>query len=342
MRTLASIQTITEIHPIPDADSIEVAKVLGWHVVIKKDEFKVGDKVVYIEVDALLPKDNPAFDFIHQKSNGRIRTTRLRGQISQGICFPLTILPGWGNTNRNQNDIETGYDVSQILNITKYEAPIPACIAGVAKGKFPGFIPQTDETRVQILQDTLDRHKGTECIITEKIDGTSFTAYKRDEEFGVCSRTLELKENENNTLWQMARKYNLENILKEEDLDLAIQGEVIGDGIQGNKYKLPKNERRLYIFNIFNINSYQYWNHNDVQKFCQKHNLLTVPQLNTITLNNNIDELIELSKGQSQLNPNTKREGIVIRPLNETTDRLTGRLSFKAINPEFLLKHKDD
>ena len=139
MRKLASIQRIKALEPIPDADSIEKATVLGWQLVVKKGEFQVGDLCVYCEVDCLLP-DRPEFEFLKNRGS-RIRTIRLRGQVSQGICFPLSILPAG-------TPIEEDLEVTELLDIVKFEPPIPACLAGIQKGEFPSFIPKTDETRV--------------------------------------------------------------------------------------------------------------------------------------------------------------------------------------------------
>ncbi|MFN0201713.1 MAG: RNA ligase (ATP), partial [Bacteroidia bacterium] len=166
MRKLASIQKIIQLEAIPEADAILKATVLGWQLVVKKGEFQVGDDCVYCEIDSLMP-DRPEFEFLKPRGM-RIRTVRLRGQISQGICFPLSILP-------ENTPIEEGLDVTEMLGITKYEPPIPAQLAGTVKGLFPSFIPKTDETRVQVLQEVLDEYKDETCYITEKLDGSSVT-----------------------------------------------------------------------------------------------------------------------------------------------------------------------
>jgi len=171
MRKLASIQRIKAIEPIPNADAIVKATVLGWQVVVKKDEFTVGDFCVYAEIDSVFP-EKPEFEFLRNK-HFRIRTVKMRGQISQGICFPLSILP-------QDIPIGEGYDVTEALGIVKYEPPIPSDLVGVVKGMFPSFIPKTDETRVQVLQELLDEHQGKACYVTEKVDGTSATFYIRD------------------------------------------------------------------------------------------------------------------------------------------------------------------
>lgn len=329
MRKLVTIQTIRELNPIENADRIEVAKVLGWAVVVKKGEFKVGDKVIYAEIDSLFP-DKPEFEFLRDKGF-RIRTMRLRGQVSQGICLPMSILP--------EGNYEEGDDVTEILGITKYEPPIPACLSGQVKGTFPSFIPKTDKTRVQVLQGKLTKFKGTKCVYSEKLDGTSSTYYYNNGDFGVCSRNMELKESAENTYWQMNEKYNIREKLSNLGRNIALQGEIIGDGIQGNKYKLGRNERRLYLFNMYDINKAEYFGYEEFISIANELGIETVPFIDIdFELIDDIDALVELSKGVSVLNKNIKREGIVIKPYEEIND-MGERVSFKAISPDFLIKY---
>jgi RNA ligase (TIGR02306 family) len=195
-RALASIQRILEVKEIPNADRIEEAVVLGWHLVVGKGEFKVGEKCVYFEVDSMLPL-TPAFEFLKDKMKQyeggewfcRLRTKKLRGVLSQGLALPLGVL-GLGQ------NLSLGEDVSERLGIKKYEPQIPAVLRGWAKGNFPTlYIPKTDEIRVQSIPEIFDEVRGKEVFVTEKADGTSVTYFVR-EEFGVCSRNLELKEDD--------------------------------------------------------------------------------------------------------------------------------------------------
>lgn len=352
-RKLASIQTITKLEPIENADALEKAQVLGWWVVVKKGEHRVGEQVVYCEIDSLLP-ERPEFEFLRtssfkaarvdgagdvvQPAGFRIRTVRLRGQVSQGICFPLSILQT-GITFH-----EDGDDVTEALGVSKWEQPLPPELQGKAKGPFPHFIPKTDETRVQILASVLERHCGKRFVITEKLDGTSFTAFVREGVFGVCSRNLLLDETDDNGLPAFANALDIEAQLRGAiqvfGFDIAIQGEVIGPGIQGNKYRLKA--KTLYVFNVFNIERRGFVNQQGAHSILAAMGLLPVPVLATITLNHTVDELVAYSEGISTLNPGTQREGIVLRPLEEEEDPdIGGRLSFKVINPKFLLKYEE-
>lgn len=328
MRKLASIQKIKRLEAIPNADAILKATVLGWQLVVKKDEFREGNLCVYCEVDSLMP-DRPEFEFLRPRGM-RIRTVKLRGQVSQGICLPLSYLPA-------DAPVREGDDVTDLLGIVKYEPPVPANLAGVMKGGFPSFIPKTDETRVQVLQEVLDEYRGEMCYYTEKLDGSSVTCYINNGEFGVCSRNLELFETADNTLWALARSLDIENKLRLLNGNFALQGEVIGEGVQGNKYRLKG--QQVFFFSAFDINGYRYLNYDEFVQLMARLGLKSVPILkDNYSLTCDIDELVRLSAGKSVLY-DVHREGIVIRPLKEKTGA-AGRISFKAINPDFLLKYE--
>lgn len=324
MRKLASIQCIKAIEPIPNADAIVKATVLGWQVVVKKDEFAVGDFCVYAEIDSVFP-EQPEFEFLRNK-NFRIRTVKMRGQISQGICFPLSILP-------QDIPIVEGYEVTEALGIVKYEPPIPSGLAGLIKGGFPSFIPKTDETRVQVLQDLLDEHKGKLCSVTEKVDGTSATFFVRDGVFGVCSRNLELAENAGNTYWKLARQLDIEAKLTALNCNIAIQGEIVGEGIQGNKLCIKG--QRLFVFNMFFIDEYRYAQYAEMVSLLNKLNLDAVPLItDTYRLGTDIQQILKMANIPSTINSTVMAEGLVIRVMDEKEI-----ISFKAISNEFLLKY---
>lgn len=295
---------------------------------IKKGEFQVGDNVIFAEIDTVLP-EREEYEFLRTRKF-RISTVRLRGQISQGICFPLSFLP--------EGTYEVGEDITDLIGAKQYDPPLAPCLDGVAKGVYPGFLRKSDETRIQVLQSSLTEHKGVECSYSEKLEGTSSTYYLYNDNFGVCSKTLELLEHERNAYWQMARKYQLEEKLRKLGRSIALQGEIIGDSIQGNYYKL-KNERRFYLFNIFDIERSEYLQHNDFIALAKELDIETVPILEeSYELSDNIDDLVELSIGNSLINPELRREGIVAKIKNNPHG--ANQISFKSINPEYLLKSK--
>lgn len=337
-RKLASIRVISELLPIEGADKIELAIIDGWKVVVAKDVgHKVGDKVVYCEIDSFLPiKDE--FEFLRKSSykkmsdgseGFRLKTIKLRGQISQGLILPLSLIE---YTNVN---FEVGMDVTLMLGITKYEPPIPAELAGKVKGLFPSFIQKTDEERVQNLSVDYEQWKVQskhKFYVTEKLDGTSATFYVKDGEFGVCSRNLELLETEGNTFWKVARELDLENKMKSLGRNIAIQSELIGESVQGNPYKIKG--QTIRCFNLFNIDTQEYSSLTDFKDTIEMLGLKSVPILDTnFKLPDTIDELLKFADSKSELNPNYDREGIVIRTLDK-------KISFKVISNKFLLKYE--
>ncbi len=353
MRKLASIQTVNAVEPIPGADAIERVRLLGWWVVAKKGDYRPGDRVAYCEIDSLLP-ERLEFEFLRpssfkparpdpdggpgQPAGFRIKTVKLRGQVSQGICFPLAMLPPGTPT-------DDGTDVTDALGVVKWEPPVSAGMGDRVKGGFPGFLPKTDETRVQLLEAALERHRGETLSVTEKLDGSSFTAYVRQGDYGICSRNLRLDETDETSLFaRVAGSLKVEEKLRTArerlGFDVAVQGEVIGPGVQGNKYRLPA--VTLRVFNVLNLDETRLLDHAAALDELRAMGLDGVPQLGTITLNHTVDALVAFAEGLSVLNPAVQREGVVLRPLTEGHDPETGgRFSFKAINPKFLLKYDE-
>ena len=340
-RKLATIEVIKDLQSIEGADAIEVATVRGWKVVVKKGEFKVGDLCVYCEIDSVLPP-RPEFAFL-EKSKYRIKTIKLRGQVSQGIAFPISIFTTqYPFPQPSIVEDWIGRDITSLLGVTKYEPPIPAQLAGKVKGNFPSFLQKTDEERIQNMEWVLNEYSMEPFYVTEKLDGTSFTAYYNNGVFGVCSRNLDLFETEDNTLWKVARQLDLEKKMREYGYNIALQGELVGEGIQKNKYALKGHD--VYFFNIFDIDRFKYYEYDRFTERIFQFGLKTVPIVSPVVgyyLPKTMEEMLEYSNGISVLNPNIYREGIVVRPFNEIEHYKYGRISFKAISNKFLLDKKN-
>jgi hypothetical protein len=349
------------LRPIEGADKIECAEILGWEVVVKKGEFAVGQKVVYIEIDSIVP-DRPEFEFLRDRKF-RVRTIKLRKQISQGLALPIDILP------KEVYNIDD--DVTEILGVKKYDPQAEVEIKLMQeklersnnkivkflsrysffrklffkpkKGSFPSFIHKTDETRIQNIPSILEKEKDTRFIVTEKLDGQSATYFlvkdkktlfgKQKYIFGVCSRNLLLSVEDNSSYWTIARQVGirkvLENLIGDKQF-VAIQGEILGEGIQGNKYKVSGYD--FYAFNLIfpngRINSVS------AEFALRKEGIKFVPILDEdFRLKSTVAEMVEYAKGKSTLLP-TLREGVVIRSIDKD-------VSFKVINPEFLLKNEE-
>lgn len=364
MRKLVSVKPITELRPIPEADAIQCAIVdNGWPVVVKIGEFQVGDDALYFEIDSFLPLDNPVFEFLHSKKSKledgregiRLRSIRLRKQLSQGLLLPISFFPEVESVIEKAKSNNKDYydaDFSFMLNVVKYEPPVPASLGGQAKGSYPFFIRKTDQERCQSLyKDIFVNNIDSLYEVTLKLDGSSFTAYYKsippDEigedglpyVLGVCSRNLNLTIDdpdniEGNAFVKTFYTTKLNEALPKLGRDIAIQGELMGNKIQGNRENI--NGYRLFVFDIFDIDKQEYVAPEE------RYNILLqlqeygftgehVPILHESTKlpASTMDELLEYADGMS-LNHKI-REGLVYK-------RLDGQFSFKTISNQFLLK----
>lgn len=327
------------------------------------------------EIAPFLSKGKEPREFNGVKGE-RLRTVKLRGTLSQGLILPLfpyrvvnveTRTVEWKSglvekfaevenvANRPypvwiENITEEGYyieparvmdevfaiDLSERLNIQKYEAPIPACLAGKVKGNFPSFIPKTDQERIQNLTKQFESYKRYTFEVTEKLDGSSCTIYYNNGVTGVCSRNLDLSFDENNTFWATVIKYDIISKLEKLGRNIAIQGELCGNGIQGNKYAIQGHN--FYVFDIYDIDSGKYLSSLERTDLVLSLDLYHVPffaiEYTDIT-DKSIEDILTLAEGKSILEPTTEREGIVFKCV-ENTD-----ISFKAISNKFLLKSGD-
>ena len=348
-RKLATIRKIKEINPIEGADAIELAVVDGWQVVVAKNVgHQVGDLVVYCEIDSFLPIE-PEFEFLRKSSykkmgdqeGFRLKTIKLRGQISQGLILPYSVIPI--AQFATAADLPEGMDVSEMLGIVKYEPPIPAQLAGRVKGTFPSFLRKTDEERIQNLEKEYTEwtlSSKHQFYATEKLDGSSFTCYIKNGEFGVCSRNMDLLETEDNTFWAVARKLDLENKLRSFGKNICFQGEMVGSGIQGNHYNMK--DQTVFFYNIFLIDEREYVGYDEFRNMLFDLDLACVPVLSypfnfpadSVAAFPTVSALLRSAEGKSVLNDKVEREGLVIRSMDRT-------ISFKAISNKFLLGSKD-
>ena len=339
MRKMATIRKIDALRPIVGADAIECAIVGGWTCVVKKGEYTAGDLAVYCEIDSWIPYEVAPFlskgNFPHvynEVKGERLRTVKLRGQLSQGLLLPLKEL--YGLLQGLNNHFE-GQDVSENLGIVKYEAPIPASLAGEVKGMFPSHIPKTDQERIQNLSVELEEWKAEKLTweVTEKLDGSSMTVYIIDGEVGVCSRNLDLKPNKDNSLWATAYKNEINVKLIQSLSNLAIQGELVGNGIQGNIYKMRDQE--FYVYDIYDIDAGRYFTPAERVAYCKVWDIKHVPVFKSdfMLTTETVADLLQMAEGKSVMGDiaGPEREGVVYK-CNEK------QVSFKAISNKFLLK----
>lgn len=339
VRKLASIQYINGVTSIEGADRIECVHVLGWQCVANKGEFKPGDKCIYMEVDSFLPVCEQ-FEFLrdgcYKKDEAlgegfRLRTRKFRGQISQGMVQPLSILP--------KGDYQIGDDVTEILGIRKWEVGETVITNGTVSGRFPGDIPKTNELRVQSYPELIEAFKKVKgYYISTKMDGTSVTMYWRDGHFGVCGRNYEYKDNDKCAMWVYAHKHQIPEKMAEHHMeDIAIQGEFCGAGIQRNRLRLTSPE--WYVFNVIDLKTHERLPLAKMQELCGllELNMVPVEEIKDQFEYNSVEELLERAKGKYPTG--ITKEGIVIRPLVPVySEIIDGPLSMKVINNDYLLK----
>lgn len=344
-RKLATIRRVSAIEPIEKADLLELAKIDGWQCVVKKGEFQPGDLAVYFEIDSFLPVDE-RYEFLRKacfrssKHNGdgfRIKTVKLRGALSQGLLLPVSDFLFLAAP-------EEGQDVTGALNVKKWEVPLAPELSGVAKGRLPSFFPKTDQERLQNIFNKMQREYGDKTFwATLKMDGSSMSVFYKDGEVGVCSRNLEIKEDDNNTFWKVAKRH-LIPILQHLKVNVAIQGELMGPGIQGNREKLE--DHQIFIFDVYDIDRQTYMSNPEVCDFAFKIGFAAgelqlsamprfVDSLGVLKPFENyatMEDFLAASDIASFNNPIA--EGVVYRCLEDPS------VSFKVINNKFLLKEE--
>lgn len=351
MRRLVTIQRISDIQPIEGADRIETAVVLGWKCVITKGDFAVGDLCVYFEVDSFLPVGSifDSMDFLRNNSykktsfqgeGYRIRTQKLRGQVSQGLLLPLSSVKAVGTTFVKEipEELYEGDDVTEIFGVVKYDPPEVNTGVGTTKGSRPYGIPKTDETRVQSIPEVIKELYGKPYYITTKMDGTSVTMYWNDGKFGICGRNDEYVLDDICMFNRYAKKYCVEEKMNRKGRNLALQGEFCGPGIQKNRLCLK--EFHWYIFNAFDLDAQEYLDFEDMRTLVEELSLEMVPleEIGDKFQYATIEELLIRANGNYQ--SGKPKEGIVIRTLTESKSKAlgNGRFSFKVLNNQFLLK----
>ncbi len=326
---LASIQLIADLRPIPGADRIEAATVLGYVTVVKKGEFRPGDVCVWHEPDTVVP-ERPEYEFL-RKQGFRLKVARFKGQVSQGLALPLSALGVADN-------FKVGDDVTALIGIRKYEKPLALSLAGKAKGGFPSWLMKTDEPNLRSYPEALAEFAGRRCVITQKVDGTSGTFYRRAGQFGVCSRNLELLDDGESMFWRLARQFKIEEALGTLDGDFALQGEAHGEKIQGNHLRVRG--QAFAAFDLFDITTHRQLGPAELAAFCQRTGIPSVQPVWEGEFKFTLDELVALANRQEYA-PGSPAEGIVIRPTEEARSQVlpSGRLSAKVLSEEYALKY---
>jgi hypothetical protein len=356
MSKLASIQKIVSISPIEGADAIECATILGWNIVVKKGEYKVGDLCCYIQIDTVMP-EKEEYDFLRERKY-RVRTIKLRGQISQGLIVPVP-----------KGNWKEGDDVTEIIGVKKYEKPdnnperyekprrpktwyaallydlkynylykLFPSLKNKSRSPFPTHLVSiTDEERIQNIPNALNSYAGKNFVVSYKLDGSSITIIHSKSfwksKFRICSRRFELHDKKNDWYKVFVTTNFKDEILKLVQHfgtnDIIVQGEAIGK-FNGNHHNLQSDQIRL--FNIY-VDGKRL-NQADFFAVCLSLNIPNCPLYKHVVLNHSLDEVLEMSKIKDVLNPSVDVEGLVWRCVEDN-------FSFKVINNNYLVKNKE-
>jgi RNA ligase (TIGR02306 family) len=332
---IVEVTKVVELKPIENADRLELVIIKGWQCVVPKDQYHVGDLVIYVPIDAVFPQ--PLSDKIgvtKYLSRQRVKTAKLRGTISQGVIMSVDEVPG----------AVEGQDVAEALGITKWEPPLPGqCTAGQPRPQHPDFLRYTDIENIKNYPDVLT--EGEEVVITEKIHGTNFRAANIAKEVtpsmlveGVNqaglhagSHRMDFVDTPENLYWNAARKYKLADILPP---GYQIFGEIYGRGVQKLTYDLEDFDVRFFDL----MKDLKYVDYDDFVAFCNEHSLPVVPEMYRGPWDKHGTKMAD---GQSFIAKHI-REGFVVKPVKERWDHKVGRVILKAISEKYLLKDFDD
>lgn len=334
---LATIEQIIKIEPIPNADSIELATVLGWDVVISKGKFNIGDLCIYIPIDTLVDTSRPWFSFLSKDLTYkpiRIKSTKIRGVWSQGLILPFC------SDIKNCIQIqEIGVDIGDIIGVSKYYKDICQLVQTKSTNpntmiEFPtDIIAKTDEDNLKSKPKLINELKGKKLYITKKLDGSSMTIIYLNNKFFVCSRNYILEPE--SQMYQFVDKTGIfSNISVNINYNIAIQGEFCGPKINSNKLKLST--YKFYVFNVKNLDTNEYFGLNELKELTKKLNLDFVEVLEIF----DYDDSWDVKKFQEYSNQikygNEVGEGIVIRPVRPVWSKILNKfLSCKVINQNY-------
>jgi RNA ligase (TIGR02306 family) len=352
MRKLASIRRIKQLSPIEGADRIEVATVDGWNVVVKKGEFKEGELCVYFEIDSWVPHKVAPFltkegkepaDYKGVKGQ-RLRTVRLRGQISQGLILPTGLLDMYP---------EEGTDVTEPLGVLKWEREEKPYKGpgqpNYSNKVFPTeLFPKTDQERLQNVFDR--RPKDHTYEVTVKLDGSSCSIFRLDGKLRVCSRNLELDiVEEDDGFWTKLWKRLLRRPVRYKNTDnhfvamalryqkhipegFCFQGELCGPGIQNNYERLEQKE--FFVYDVVNLKTRQYLDPHDRRVVTNFYGLQHVPVVDEERgYPESLEVALKLADNQASLN-RPDAEGLVYKSNQDPNQ------TFKVISNNYLLKNE--
>ncbi len=330
---IVPVTTIEALSPHTNADSLELAQVLGWQLVVRKGEYQVGEKIVYFPIDTLLPLElSDRLNVTKYLSKQRIRCAKLRGEPSFGLAV------------RPDQDWPLGENVAEFYQARKYEPPVRVT-AGDAEVAHPLFVAYTEIENMRNFPDIFDA--GESVILSEKIHGTCARIGCIEGELMAGSKQVRRKRPvedrfASSTYWF---PFTLEPVrrliehLARKHRQVILFGEVYGSKIQSFHYGL----RGVLGFRAFDLlldGHYMDWP--DFLEICAQYNVETVPALATIPFD--LAAVKRYSEGKTQLMDTDAhiREGVVVRPVSERHDPRVGRVILKYVSDSYLFGEKSD
>ncbi len=331
------VASIEKLSPHNNADTLELAQILGWQMVVRKGEYGIGDKVTYFPVDTVLPQElSDSFGVTKYLSKGRIRCAKLRGEPSFGLAVKPAN-PAW----------EVGQDVAEhyiALGVKKYEPPVRVT-AGDAEHEHPLFLKYTEIENMRNFPDIFE--EGELVVLTEKVHGTNSRVGSIEGEFMAGSHGLRRKRPEDdkfeaNLYWYPLSLPPVRSLLENlatQHKQVVLFGEIYGSKIQSLDYG-HKGSMGYRAFDLLVDGKYLNWT--DFVAICREYGVERVPIVASIPFH--LDTIKTHSEGNTLLmddNPHI-REGLVVKPLQERRDPKTGRVVLKYVSDTYLFGKQSD
>lgn len=337
---LASIEQITSVTEIKGADKIVLVTVLGWQTVVQRGKYNVGDLCVFIPIDTQVNTCAEHFSFLatsEQSTWKKIKTVKIRGVYSQGLVISISSI-----SSLDDIDYKEGDDVSEYLSVRKYEKVCNdiCCETAQTHVAFPvNIINKTDEDNLRTCIPALQELHNKQLYITMKMDGSSMTIIKKDNEFMVCSRNMVVDESSEMYKFVVCENIRERLSLHLGDNNIAIQGEFCGPKINGNRLGLTT--CHFYVFTVKHLDTGNCIGFDEMTTLCTTLELEVVPLVTRCYCDEtfNIDTFQKIANSIMYTLPNNSTlpgEGIVIRPIVPIySDLLEKLLSVKVINQEY-------
>ncbi len=366
------IVRIEQLRPHPDADSLDIAVVLGdYPVIVKRGEYQVGDLAGYIPIDTVTP-DTEQFYFLCPKAYEKyedeqgnlqqrqlgpkypvgqvpekyrvIKAKRIRGTFSMGmlVSVPYMDKDGLCAFPFSYCVGESIVDVLQLKKVEEQEEENIPCakMRGINTESPPkGFtVPHYDIDGIRKYVNCLQ--EGEEIVLTEKLHGSNAAFVHDGERLWTKSRNWFKRRDKDDMWWDIAFRYDLEDKLSQFP-HLVFFGEVYGQ-VKGFRYDTKIEGGRLLprvrFFDIWDTKQLRYLDFDDFVAIIQSTKLDAVPLLYRGAWTGK-EALYPYAEGLTTLGGKHVREGFVLRTAKERYEpRLDSRMCVKLVGEGYSLQ----